>query len=175
MCKWEEVEWIKVVRVKVLWWVVVRRIPNRTGIVWWAEHTNSCDIYHKEKRNSSRHTAGLFDGLQLLCCRSRCNARPVGLHVTAPYEGRGAYWSHTKRISNFPFNVFKVIPWAVPWLRSLVAGLSPRRPGFAPMWDLWWTKWHWDSFSPSSSVFLCQYIIPLSLSKLISSGECVIW
>jgi hypothetical protein len=29
-------------------------------------------------------------------------------------------------------------------------------------------------FSPSSSVFPCQYIIPLSLSKLISSGECVI-
>jgi hypothetical protein len=29
-------------------------------------------------------------------------------------------------------------------------------------------------FSPSSSVFLCQYIIPLSLSKLILSGECVI-
>jgi hypothetical protein len=29
-------------------------------------------------------------------------------------------------------------------------------------------------FSPSSSVFLCQYIIPSTLSKLISSGECVI-
>jgi hypothetical protein len=29
-------------------------------------------------------------------------------------------------------------------------------------------------FSPSSSVFPCQYIIPPSLSKLISSGECVI-
>jgi hypothetical protein len=29
-------------------------------------------------------------------------------------------------------------------------------------------------FSPISSVFLCQYIIPPSLSKLISSGECVI-
>jgi hypothetical protein len=27
-------------------------------------------------------------------------------------------------------------------------------------------------FSPSSSVFLCQYVIPSSLSKLISSGEC---
>jgi hypothetical protein len=27
-------------------------------------------------------------------------------------------------------------------------------------------------FSPSSSVFPCQYIIPLSPSKLISSGEC---
>jgi hypothetical protein len=29
-------------------------------------------------------------------------------------------------------------------------------------------------FSPSSSVFLCQYTIPPSLSKLISSGGCVI-
>jgi hypothetical protein len=29
-------------------------------------------------------------------------------------------------------------------------------------------------FSPSYSVFPCQYIIPSSLSKLISSGECVI-
>jgi hypothetical protein len=29
-------------------------------------------------------------------------------------------------------------------------------------------------FSPSSSVFPCQYIILLSLSRLISSGECVI-
>jgi hypothetical protein len=29
-------------------------------------------------------------------------------------------------------------------------------------------------FSPSSSVFPCQYIIPSSLSKLLSSGECVI-
>jgi hypothetical protein len=29
-------------------------------------------------------------------------------------------------------------------------------------------------FSPSSSVFPCQYIIPPSLSKLMSSGECLI-
>jgi hypothetical protein len=29
-------------------------------------------------------------------------------------------------------------------------------------------------FPPSSSVFPCQYIIPPSLSKLISFGECVI-
>jgi hypothetical protein len=29
-------------------------------------------------------------------------------------------------------------------------------------------------FSPSSSVFPCQYIIPQSLSRLISSEECVI-
>jgi hypothetical protein len=26
------------------------------------------------------------------------------------------------------------------------------------MWDLWWTKWHWDRFfPPSSSVFPCQF------------------
>jgi hypothetical protein len=31
----------------------------------------------------------------------------------------------------------------------------PRRPAFKPgsvMWDLWWTKWHWGRFSPSTSV-----------------------
>jgi hypothetical protein len=66
---------------------------------------------------------------------------------------------------------------AVPWLRLLVAGLSSRRPGFASrsihvgfvvhkvalgqvyLQVIW--------FSPVS-------IIPLSLSKLISSGECII-
>jgi hypothetical protein len=25
------------------------------------------------------------------------------------------------------------------------------------MWDLWWTTWHWDRFSPSTSVFSCQF------------------
>jgi hypothetical protein len=25
------------------------------------------------------------------------------------------------------------------------------------MWDLWWTKWHWDSFFPNTSVFSCQF------------------
>jgi hypothetical protein len=67
---------------------------------------------------------------------------------------------------------------AMPRLRSLVAGLSPRRPGFAPgsihvgfvvdkvalgqvfLWVL--------RFFPVN-------IIPPSLSKLISSGEGVIW
>jgi hypothetical protein len=24
-------------------------------------------------------------------------------------------------------------------------------------WDLWWTKWHWDRFSPSTSVFPSQF------------------
>jgi hypothetical protein len=27
--------------------------------------------------------------------------------------------------------------WAVPWLRRLVAGLSPRRPGFDPSRSQW--------------------------------------
>jgi hypothetical protein len=26
------------------------------------------------------------------------------------------------------------------------------------MWDLWWTKWHWNRFfPPSTSVFPCQF------------------
>jgi hypothetical protein len=25
------------------------------------------------------------------------------------------------------------------------------------MWGLWWTHWHWDSFSPSISVLPCQF------------------
>jgi hypothetical protein len=28
--------------------------------------------------------------------------------------------------------ILETLGWAVPWLRSLVAGLSPQRPGFAP-------------------------------------------
>jgi hypothetical protein len=35
------------------------------------------------------------------------------------------------------------------------------RTGSTPgqsMWNLWWTKWHWDRFSPpSTSVFPCQF------------------
>jgi hypothetical protein len=39
--------------------------------------------------------------------------------------------------------------------------VTPRRPGFAPgqsMWDLWWTKWHWDMF------FSEFFGIPLTIS-----------
>jgi hypothetical protein len=50
---------------------------------------------------------------------------------------------------------------AVPWLRRLVAGISPRRPGVRSqvkfMWDLWWTNWHWDKFFSELSVFPCQF------------------
>jgi hypothetical protein len=39
--------------------------------------------------------------------------------------------------------------------------LSPRRPGVRSqvksMWDLWWTKWHWDRFFSELSVFPCQF------------------
>jgi hypothetical protein len=45
---------------------------------------------------------------------------------------------------------------AVPYLKRLVAGFPPRRPGFSSvqvLWDLWWTKWHWGRFFfPSTSI-----------------------
>jgi hypothetical protein len=34
------------------------------------------------------------------------------------------------------------------------------RPTAQSLCDLWWTNWQWDRFSPISSVFPCQYIIP---------------
>jgi hypothetical protein len=49
---------------------------------------------------------------------------------------------------------------AVPWPRRLVAIPPPPPPhcgglGLIPaqyMWDLWWTKWHWDRFPPPSTL-----------------------
>jgi hypothetical protein len=41
------------------------------------------------------------------------------------------------------------------YTKRLAAGFPLRRPGFAPgsgKWDLWWTKWLRDRFSPSISV-----------------------
>jgi hypothetical protein len=49
---------------------------------------------------------------------------------------------------------------AVPQLKRLVAGFPLRRAGFASgqsMWGLWWTKWHWGRFSPSTSVSLANH------------------
>jgi hypothetical protein len=37
------------------------------------------------------------------------------------------------------------------------------------MWDLWQTKWHWDSFSPSISVFPCQ--LHSTGSPLLGKGQ----
>jgi hypothetical protein len=36
------------------------------------------------------------------------------------------------------------------------------------MWDLWWTKLHWDMFFSEFFGFLCQHIIPLLLHTHLS-------
>jgi len=44
--------------------------------------------------------------------------------------------------------------------RRLLAVLPNRGPGMMPgqtVWDVWWTKWHCDSFSYSSSVLSREY------------------
>jgi hypothetical protein len=43
----------------------------------------------------------------------------------------------------------RCVPKAVPWLRRLVPGLSPRMPGFASgsvRVGFVWKNWHWDRF-----------------------------
>jgi hypothetical protein len=55
-----------------------------------------------------------------------------------------------------------------PWLRRLVAG-----PGSCPvqsMWDLWWTKWHWDRFLSEFLGFPCQYHSTVAYHTHTSSG-----
>jgi hypothetical protein len=39
--------------------------------------------------------------------------------------------------------------------RTLTA--EARVPSRVSMWNLWWTKWHWDRFFPSTSDFPCQF------------------
>jgi hypothetical protein len=54
---------------------------------------------------------------------------------------------------------------AMPQHRLSVAGFPPRRPGFelgSGHVDLWWTKWHWGRFSPSTSVPLPILIPPIA-------------
>jgi hypothetical protein len=35
------------------------------------------------------------------------------------------------------------------------------------MWDFWWTKRHWDTFTPSTSVFLAKHSIDCSTLIII--------
>jgi hypothetical protein len=63
---------------------------------------------------------------------------------------------------------------------SLTAEARVRSRGQS-MWDLWWTKWHWDRFFSELSVFPCQFhstvaplIVKLGKIKLlifITGGE----
>jgi hypothetical protein len=64
-------------------------------------------------------------------------------------------------------------------MAQVVSHRAPASHGGGPgsrsgqsMWDLWWKKWHWDRFFSEFFGFPVN-IIPPSLSKLISSGECV--
>jgi hypothetical protein len=71
--------------------------------------------------------------------------------------------------------------------QAVVSGFPPRRPGFDPRSshvDLWWTKWLWRRFSPSTSVSLASshptycstlIIITRGLYSRPSSGRRIKW
>jgi hypothetical protein len=58
-------------------------------------------------------------------------------------------WNNKQRLG-------KMTSGAAPKLKRLVAGFPPRRPGFKNeskhVGFVWWTKWRWGRFSPSTSV-----------------------
>ena len=39
------------------------------------------------------------------------------------------------------------------------------------MWDLWWAKWHWDRFTPSTSIFPVYIIQPLLVNFHVHVGR----
>jgi hypothetical protein len=100
---------------------------------------------------------------------ARTSETSVDNYFTRQYVPDDKYKLHTETI------LTSIL--AVPWLRSLVAGLSPRRPGFAP------GSIHMGFVVDKVALgqvfirilrFFPVYIIPPSFSKLMSSGECVI-
>jgi hypothetical protein len=57
---------------------------------------------------------------------------------------------HRKTVNLLVRLIVQAIAQAVShWLPTVAARGS--NPGLV-MWDLWWTKWHWGRFSPSTSV-----------------------
>jgi hypothetical protein len=96
----------------------------------------------------------------------KCGGEDRDLMQTAQpsvVQVRGAQfpWCQVSRATRFCTLAPKICGWAVPWLRRLVAGLSPRRFGFDP------GSVHvgfvvdkvalGQVFSPCTSVSPCQY------------------
>jgi small ligand-binding sensory domain FIST len=77
------------------------------------------------------------------------------------------------KLSNGDFLIISRILWelkAVVWLRRLVTGLSPRRPGFAPgsvHVGLVVDEWHWYRFLSEYFRFSFLDIIPSCFSMII--------
>jgi hypothetical protein len=73
----------------------------------------------------------------------------------------GTIHGRQKYTKYLPSYLSNVQSRAVPWLRRLVAASHRGGPGSIPgqsIWDLWWTKWHWDRIFPEFFGF------PLSMS-----------
>jgi hypothetical protein len=57
------------------------------------------------------------------------------------------------------------VTWRTKGFKQYKNGSKGKNPGQATktksqiksVWDLWWTKWHWDRFFSELSVFPCRF------------------
>jgi hypothetical protein len=91
------------------------------------------------------------------CSSNRSIMTPLpsiwGMQSPSPGSALSHSWLHLPD-SELGWYIVIHLHSIVTW-RPKVAGFPPLRPGFEPgsgHWDLWWTKWRWGRFSPSTSV-----------------------
>jgi hypothetical protein len=72
--------------------------------------------------------------------------------ITQEYSSFGGTWDMTLGCAALT----SVENNARPQLMSQRTSCICSHPGQS-MWELWWTKWHWDRFPLISLVFRCQY------------------
>jgi hypothetical protein len=87
------------------------------------------------------------------------NALPISLPKALPCLKHNLYKKNERilhrNLKNRKKELFLARSLKVVSGRAIAQAVSRRLPGFdsrSGIWDLWWTEWHWDMFSPSTSV-----------------------
>jgi len=96
-------------------------------------------LQKKQTKVSAKRAFSWHPWYQDDCLVEPCSCDRLGIKLPEPEADysiycRGAEWY-----------------WDLAWLRSLIPGLSKRRPGFDlrsvhVRWNSWWAKWRWNWF-----------------------------